>query len=182
MSDTRTPTVLTMTPGTKAVLWLFCSGAGVLLGFVLPWLLQYVASWPLPYLDVLKFLASFDAPAMVFGRPAVLGAVGLVIALVITHESATLTISDERIIVQTGDDARTIARELVGGVYRTGGKVRIESAAGRVLFHDDVEGGRTAIAAAFTRHGYPWEGTTPPARRDPALAGTSSEGTMEAAA
>ena len=156
------PTVLAMTASTRIVIWVFCAGAGVLLGFILPWLLGFIAGWPLPYLDVLKFLASFDAPAMVLGRPVVLGAIGLIIALVITHESPSLTIDAEQILVRTGDDTRSIARELVGGVYRTGGKVRIESPAGRVLFHDDVEGGRQAIAAAFQSHGYPWEGVETP--------------------
>ena len=156
-----TETVLRMTAGTKVFVWAALGALGVALGFALPWLLQRVSSWPIPYLDALKFLGSFDAPAMVFGRPAVLGAVGLVIAFFITHESAELTITDAQILIRTGDDARVVTREQVGGVYRRGGKVRIESPEGRVLFNDDVEGGKLAIERAFTRHGYPWESVDP---------------------
>ena len=150
-------TVLRMQLGTRVGVWLVCSGAGVALGYVLPWVLQHLSTWPIPYLDVLTFLGSFEHPVMVIGRPAVLGLVGLICAFVITFQSAELTLSAERIQIREGDDAREIERENVGGVYRHGSKVRIESVAGRVLFDDDVEGGREAIAAAFTRHGYPWE-------------------------
>ncbi|TCK41300.1 hypothetical protein EDF60_1726 [Leucobacter luti] len=150
-------TVLRMGMGTKVGVWIVCGGAGVALGLVLPWVLQHLSTWPIPYLDVLTFLGSFEHPVMVIGRPAVLGLVGLICAFAITSQSAELTLSAERIQIREGDDAREIARENVGGVYRHGSKVRIESVAGRVLFDDDVEGGREVIAAAFTRHGYPWE-------------------------
>lgn len=146
-----------MTASTKALVWVVCTGAGVALGFFLPWLLKHASQWPIPYIDVLSFLGSFESPIMVIGRPAVLGLVGLVLAFFITYEAAELTISDTEIHIREGDDARVVARENVGGVYRTKGKVRIESREGRVLFNDDVEGGKRAIAEAFLRHGYPWE-------------------------
>ncbi len=155
---TTEATVLRMDTGTKLLVWAVCGAAGVGLGLALPWILTTVGAWPLPFIDWLKVLATFDSPAMVVGRPAVLGLVGLGIALFITHESAILTIDDERILVREGDDERIIERASVAGVHRRGQKVRIESPEGRVLFDDDVEGGRAAIAAAFRRHGYPWEG------------------------
>lgn len=150
-------TELRMTFGTKVIVWVFCIAAGVGLGLALPWLLQYVASWPIPFIDQLKFLGSFDAPIMVIGRPAVLGVAGLVFAFFITYQSAQLWITDKQITITEGDDSRVIGRDQVGGVYRHGGKVRIESPEGRVLFDDDVEGGKLKIAAAFRKHGYPWE-------------------------
>ncbi|MBL3687579.1 hypothetical protein D3248_11530 [Leucobacter zeae] len=158
-------TVLRMSTGVRVAIWLIGAGAGAGLGFALPWILRVASSWPIPYIGLLEFLGSFDAPAMVIGRPAVLGAIGLIAALVITHGTAELRIRDSGIRIVEGDDARTVAREAVGGVHRRGGKVRIESPEGRVLFFDDVEGGRDAIAAAFIRHGYPWEGDPPRATR-----------------
>ncbi|MFD2470606.1 YqeB family protein [Amycolatopsis silviterrae] len=143
---------------TKAVIWVFCGAAGAGLGFAIPWLLQFAAKHPLPYADTLKFLGSFDSPLMVIGRPAALAVVGLVIAFFITYHSATLRISDESITIIEGDDSRVITREQVGGAFRHGGKVRIESPQGRVLFDDDVEGKKATIASAFRKHGYPWEG------------------------
>ncbi|KJL31463.1 hypothetical protein [Microbacterium azadirachtae] len=151
-------TELRMTLDTKIVIWVVCAALGVSLGLALPWLLQNIASWPIPFIDQLKFLGSFDAPIMVIGRPAILGIIGIVIAFVITYQSARLRISDTQITITEGDDSRLISRDQVGGVFRHGGKVRIESPEGRVLFDDDVEGGKHRITAAFQKHGYPWEG------------------------
>ncbi len=150
-------TVLEMALGTKVLIWVVCGAGGAALGWVLPGVLRIASSWPIPFMEYLTFLGSFDAPLMVLGRPVVLGIVGLVVAFLLTYHSARLTISDERIVIREGDDARVVERAQVGGVYRHGGKVRIESPEGRVLFDDDVEGGRRVIAAAFTHHGYPWE-------------------------
>ena len=150
-------TTLKMAPSTKLLVWAVLGAAGVGLGVALPWLLQHAASWPIPYFTVLEAIGSIDSPLMVIGRPAVLGLIGITIAFFITHEAATLVLTDEKITVTEGDDTRIIERAQVGGVYARGGKVRIESPEGRILFHDDVEGGKPAIAAAFRRHGYPWE-------------------------
>ena len=154
-----TQTTLKMTVGDKVFVWLTCGVLGLALGLALPWLLSHIASWPIPFIEYLKFLGSFDNPLMVFGRPAVLVVVGLIIAFVITYESPELTITDQTIQVKEGDDLRTIEREQVAGVYRRSGKVRIESPSGRVLFEGDVSTKREATADAFIAHGYPWEGT-----------------------
>lgn len=164
-ASTEAVTELKMTLSTKIVVWVFCAAAGIALGFVLPWLLQHAANWPIPYIEVLKVIGSFDAPAMVVGRPAVLCVVGLIIAFIITYEHPELTLSDSRIVIRKGDDSRVIERSAVAGAYRHGGKVRIESHEGRVLFDDEVEGGRRAIAEAFVRHSYPWEGAEAPRER-----------------
>lgn len=157
MPAERRETVLELSASDRVFVWVVCGGAGVALGFLLPWLLQYVAKWPIPYIEILKFLGSFDAPIMVVGRPVVLGVAGLLIAFMITHGNAILRITDAEIVVQEGEDRRVIPRELVAGVYRQGGKVHIESAGGRVLYHGDAEGGKASVAAAFVDHGYPWE-------------------------
>lgn len=155
-----------MTPSTKVFIWAVLGGFGLGLGFALPWLLQNASQWPIPYFNVLEIIGSIDSPLMAIGRPVVLGLVGLVFAFFITHEAAKLTITDEQIRITEGDDSRIVEREQVAGVYRRGSKVRIESPAGRVLFDDDVEGGKTAIAAAFLRHGYPWETVAPTSSTD----------------
>lgn len=150
-------TVLRMTVGTKILVWVVLGAAGGGLGVALPWLLERVAKWPIPFIEYLEFLASFESPIMVLGRPAVLALVGMVVAFFITYESAELAITDAEIHITEGEDTRIVTRAQVGGVYRKAGKVRIESPEGRVLFHDDVEGGAVAIERAFVSHGYPWE-------------------------
>ncbi|MFJ9842921.1 hypothetical protein ACIRYZ_21080 [Kitasatospora sp. NPDC101155] len=151
-------TELRMPLDTKVVIWVFCGAAGAGLGFAVPWLLQSAAKHPIPYADTVRFLGSFDSPAMVIGRPVLLAVIGLVIGLFLTYHSATLRITDRSITIIEGDDTRVIARDQVGGVFHRGGKVRIESPVGRVLFDDDVEGKKAVIAKAFRRHHYPWEG------------------------
>ncbi len=151
-------TTLRMDLATRVTVWIACGVLGTGLGLILPWLLRHASTWPIPFIDYLKFLGSFDTPAMVFGRPALLALVGLVVAFLITHESPELTISAEEILIKEGDDTRRILRDAVSGVYRRDGKIRIESATGRVLFEGAVEGRKLVVAAAFRAHGYPWEG------------------------
>ncbi|MEB4613664.1 YqeB family protein [Leucobacter sp. M11] len=156
-----------MTKGTRVLAWSVLGGVGVGLGFLVPWLLRGAAAWSLPAAEALRWLGSGDAPLVVFGRPAVLGLVGPLIAFLVTQGSAEVAVSAERIRIRAGGDARVLERARVGAVRRLGGRQRIESPEGRVLFDGDVEGGRRVVAGAFVRHGYPWAG----GRRRPRVAG-----------
>ncbi len=145
--------------GRSFVVALF-GGGGLVVGLALPWLAGVVddRGW-VPFGGPLRFLASFDEPWLVWGRPLLGLALGLAFAAWAVTSSAVLLIGPTEIRVERrGEVDRVIPRETVDGVHRRGSKVVIETAAGRVLFSDDVEGDHAAVREAFVGAGYPWEG------------------------
>jgi hypothetical protein len=131
---------------------------GVAAGIGLPYAWKLIDDWEwVPFHGPMATLMGLHVPWVVAVRPLVLATVGLVIALVIIDSVPEVTLSDEEIRVKKGRDTRVIRRDQVAGIYREGSKIIIESAGGRRLFHDEVEGGRERVRKAFMTHGYPWE-------------------------
>ncbi|QMW66368.1 hypothetical protein H4N58_19945 [Mumia sp. ZJ1417] len=134
-------------------------GAGLAIFLLAPLLAAWLADVPLvPFRGPLEWVGSFDQPWAWVARPTVGLVVGLVLAAVVVADAYRLDVSDEQIVVQHGDDRRTIAHAQVAAVYTDRKKVVIDGTDGRRLFEQDVEAGRGQVAEAFTRHGYPWEG------------------------
>ncbi len=144
--------------GARALVFSACAAIGIGLGFVVPVLAGWAASLPwMPFQGPLQLIGSFDQGWLVWGRPLIGALLGLAFAGYIVSQSAVLTLADSLITVRTGKNVTTIQREKVDGVRHSGGKVTIVNSSGRELFAGDVEGDRDAIAAAFKKHGYPWE-------------------------
>lgn len=135
-------------------------GGGLALGLVLPWLAGVVddRGW-VPFAGPLRLLASFDGSWLVWGRPLIGLLLGLAFAAWVVTSSAVLHVGPTEIRVERrGEVERVIPRASVDAVHRRGSKVVIETAGGRTLFDDDIEGERAAIREAFVSAGYPWEG------------------------
>ncbi|MGG5257787.1 YqeB family protein [Phycicoccus avicenniae] len=150
------------TAGRTFVVTLF-GGVGLALGLLLPWLAGFAADngW-VPFGGPVRWLASFDGSWLVWGRPLIGLVLGLAFAAWVLTNTAVLHVGPQEVRVERrGSVERVIPREAVDGVHRRGSKVVIESAGGRVLFRDDVEGDQAAVREAFVGAGYPWEG--PPA-------------------
>ncbi|MBM9458706.1 hypothetical protein JK386_02215 [Nocardioides sp. zg-536] len=145
--------------GTLWVLGLFGLG-GAVLGVVIPVLARWATELPwLPFQGPLELVGSFDQAWLVWGRPAIGVLAGLALATWVLLQSPVLTIGPEEIQVRRrGEVERVIARDKVDSVHLAGSKVVIETASGRKLFEDEVEGSKAATRDAFLAHGYPWEG------------------------
>ncbi len=133
-----------------------------LLGVVLPYLANLAADAPwVPFEGPIELLASFDEPWLVWGRPVIGLILGLGFAGWVVVSSPVLHLSNDDIRVECrGQIERVIQRETVAAIHRRGSKVIIETANGRELFNDEIEGDKVAIRDAFVRHAYPWEGDT----------------------
>ncbi len=145
--------------GRRWVLVMFGVG-GAVAGAVLPYLAGLAADLPwFRFQGPLRLLASFDHAWLVWLRPVVGLLVGLVLAAWVVHASPVLRLTPHEIHVERGGRVqRVVAREKVDAVFRRGSHIVIQTAAGRELFDDEVEGDRDAVRDAFVALGYPWEG------------------------
>lgn len=156
------PTVLALSESDQRFVLFAGLGAGAALGLVGHCIWPLVAGW-----GFIPLHGLWDA---IFGNgalPAVLlrvagGAVaGLCAGAAINIFNPVVTITDGAITIRTPNGGRDIRKDQVAGIFREGGKVVIQTAEGRDLYRGDMEGTEERIAAAFRRHGYPWEGPAP---------------------
>lgn len=133
-------------------------GAG--LGALLPILAGWTARLPwVPFRGPLELLSSFDQTWLTWGRPILGVAAGLTFAAWVILDSPVLDFHDDEIHVRRrGQVERVIQRSKVDAVYRRGSKIVIESASGRKMFEDEVEGDKDVLRDVFLSHGFPWEG------------------------
>lgn len=141
------------------VLALFGFG-GAAIGALLPLLAAWVAELPwAPFQGPLELLGSFNEPWLVWGRPVVGLVLGLSLAAWVIVESPALSIRQDEVQVRRrGQVERVIPRSKVDSVYLRKSHVVIETASGRNLFDDEIEGDKAAVRDAFVSQGYPWEG------------------------
>ncbi|WP_370616945.1 YqeB family protein [Mumia qirimensis] len=159
MTDAPSTTTLGFTRADKIGTSIIFGGAGLLVFLLAPLLAAWLSDVPVvPFKGPLEWVGSFDQPWAWVARPLVGLLVGLAVALVVIVDAYRLDVGDAAIVVHHGDDRRRIERTQVVAVYRDGKKVVIDGREGRRLFDHDVEASKDSVAAAFRRHGYPWEG------------------------
>ncbi|WP_092009606.1 YqeB family protein [Brevibacterium siliguriense] len=140
-----------------AVIGLVCIGIGVALGFFLPALGSFAATFPIPFGDVIEKLSRFDQAWVVIARPIIGGVLGIISAFFIVASSTPLVIDEHGITVGRDDDhPLRISRASFSTAYFDGGKLTILTSGGHQAYKGDVEGKKTAIAEAFTSRGYRW--------------------------
>lgn len=153
-----TETVLGVDAGDRNWAIGFGAAIGVAIGALLPLVWNSIddSDW-VPAHDLVSAIMSVDITAIAFLRPAALAAVGAGLMWIWAVTQPRLTISDEEIVVDHKGSERVIRREQVSGAYLDGSAIVIDSADGRRLFDEDVEGAKKRAGDAFRRHGYPWE-------------------------
>lgn len=146
--------------GKAWVLALF-GGGGAGLGALLPIVAGWAAGLPwVPFQGPLQLLGSCDQTWLTWGRPILGVAAGLTFAVWVILDSPVLDFHVGEINVERrGQVERVIQRSKVDAVYRRGSKIVIETASGRTLFEDEVEGDKDVLRDAFLSHGFPWEGS-----------------------
>ncbi|GAA1858132.1 YqeB family protein [Brevibacterium marinum] len=139
------------------VIGLVCVGIGVGLGFFLPALGSFAATFPIPFGEVIEKLSQFDQAWVVIARPIIGGALGAIAAAFITASTTPLHISEDEVLVgRTGDHPLRISRASFSTAYFDGGKLTILTEGGHQAYKGDVEGKKDEVAEAFTSRGYRW--------------------------
>lgn len=139
------------------MLALICVIAGVALGFFLPALGNFAATFPIPFGEPIEKLSCFDQPLVVMLRPLIGAILGMVAATAMYASSPKLHIDEEKIIVdQRNGHPLTMSREAFGSAYFDDGKLTIVTAGGHQAFKGNIEDKKDAIAEAFSSRGYRW--------------------------
>lgn len=135
-------------------------GGGAAVGALVPLLAGWAARVPwMPFQGPLELIGSFDQSWLSWGRPLLGLLLGLALGAVVVHRATVLLVSRERITVTRGNEVvREIARDQVDAVYPEKGHLVVETAAGRRLYDDEVEGDRGRHREVLLAAGYPWEG------------------------
>ncbi|WP_199829149.1 YqeB family protein [Streptomyces rimosus] len=144
--------------GERALLW---AGFPVL-GAVVLWLLSRAAGWvaSLPWAPLqgpFKLVASVPEPQVSIGAVILGVLLGLGIAFFAESEYVTAVIDPEQAVLTVDRVSRTVPRAATAAVFKDGKNLVL-------LGHDTTELARLRgdfdaerFAAAFQRHGYPWQ-------------------------
>lgn len=151
-------TELRMSDADRVWTFVLLAGGGAALLLVLPWLLDLVSGFPwVPFEDVARWVAGFDAPWAWAARLAAGAAVGGALAVLTIVDEHRVVVRDEELVLVHGRDRRTAARDQVVGVYLDGRRLVVDGTQGRRLFHERLEAPRHQVREAFLAHAYPWE-------------------------
>ncbi|MFH8406743.1 hypothetical protein ACH4FX_18395 [Streptomyces sp. NPDC018019] len=155
------------TTGERALLWAGFPvlGAGAL------WLLSRAAGWvaSLPWAPLqgpFKLVASLPEPQASIGALAVGALLGLALAFLADREYVTGVIGPGQAVLTVDGVTRTVPRDATAAVFQDGKSLVL-------LGHDTAELARLRgdfdaqrFAAAFERHGYPWQADGDPYAAD----------------
>lgn len=155
--QSRGTTRLALSDGDRRFLLVVGALAGGALGAALPWLAGLVGRFPVPFGAVVESLGGAVFPGDAVVRPLVGAALGALAGLALARTTVVLEVDDHDVRVVRGRDTRRLPRAEVAGVFREGRHLVIETAQGRRLLDESVEGGRERVRDAFVEHGYPWE-------------------------
>lgn len=134
-----------------------CTLVGVGLGFAAPpfcrWAVDTLPTVPGPVELLSELTTAWSLPIL-----TVLGiAAGTALAMMTVGESLTVTVDSDGVLLDQDDDELYVPRSKVAGVHLDDKDLVLTDTAGRELARrnrDDLD--KTAVAHAFTEHGYPW--------------------------
>ncbi|HKA67590.1 MAG TPA: hypothetical protein VKG85_00585 [Actinomycetes bacterium] len=161
------PTVLSVPVADRLVLFVGLPLLGAAVGLVLP----VVARWALglstglPMRPLFRLIAAVDRPLEIAIEVGICVLVGLGIAIAAMREATRLTLTDTELRVSTEAGGRTLARADIASVFLDGKTLVALDHESRQLVRETHEMPKPALAAAFERHGYPWQDADPHADR-----------------
>ncbi|MET4927544.1 hypothetical protein P3L51_35180, partial [Streptomyces sp. PSRA5] len=130
-------------------------------GAVVGWLVKLLANWLVgwswaPLKGPARLLNSIPEPWLtVLGMTAGV-LLGVLVGFIALHESLTVRVSDTRLTLKIRDETRELRRGDVGPVFLDGKFLVLLGHHTEELVREPFDLNRSALAAAFTTHGYAW--------------------------
>jgi hypothetical protein len=160
---TTEPTVLTLSRARWAVIVFGPATFGVLLAVVLPVLARWLTGLgvPLPFGFLFRLVAAVDGGREVAVQAAAFAVVGALSSVEILRRMTRVTITDERLEMQTAGERRSFARADISWLYSRRDRLILLDHDSREMFHGEPGATRAELRAAFREHGYPWRDEDP---------------------
>ncbi|GGX47850.1 YqeB family protein [Streptomyces chartreusis] len=144
------------------VLTLFCVVCGALVGGVVTLLAEWLVrlSWG-PLQGPARLLTSVPEPWQSVGSVGVGAALGLVVGFIAVHESLSVRVSADRVVLGIRDSSQEFARDQVGLVVRDGKQLVLLGPDGMEIAREECGLPWARLAEAFAAHGYRWADEDP---------------------
>ncbi|WP_455752916.1 YqeB family protein [Streptomyces chartreusis] len=144
------------------VLTLFCVACGALVGGVVTLLAEWLVrlSWG-PLQGPARLLTSVPEPWQSVGSVGVGVVLGLVVGFVAVHESLSVRVSADRVVLGIRDSSQEFARDRVGLAVRDGKQLVLLGPDGMEIAREECGLPWTRVAEAFAAHGYRWADEDP---------------------
>lgn len=144
------------------LLMLFCVACGAGLGLLATLLAKGLATltWA-PLKGPAKLLTSVPEPWLTLGTVTVGAALGLLIGLIAVHESLSVRISDDRVVLTTRKTTQDFPHDAIASAFRDGKQLVLLGPDGSEIAREDSGLSWPRLADAFAAHGYRWEAEDP---------------------
>jgi hypothetical protein len=154
----QSTTFLGIVRGWQAAVFVGCfAGAGLALGWFLPWIARWALDLPwVPFSGPLRLLNSIPDPWLQLGSAGVGLLAGGWIGVAAIVESLAVTVSDQQVELKINGKTQTFTRAQVGSVFLDDKRLVLLDSAARELAREKPEVSAAKLAKGFREHGYPW--------------------------
>lgn len=150
-------TVVAESTSARVLTWILLPAGGAVLGWLLQLLAGWLATWRyMVFRGPLELIGSIPAPWDTIGSLGVGLLAGLVLAAMVAHESLTVAVDDDTVMLEGSDRVSTFRREEVSAVFVDRKQLVLLGADTGELDRRPCELNRDQLAEAFRAHGYPW--------------------------
>jgi hypothetical protein len=152
----------TVVADSPAAIILVCTVGGMVVGGLgeLVWEWVTTQSWG-PRIGPTKLLAVLPSPWLTLVIAAVGAVAGLLLGVIAAHESLSVTVSADRVVLTVQDEQREFACDEIGQVLLARKQLILLDQNGQELTRQDCDLNPRRLATAFVRHGYSWTEGTP---------------------
>lgn len=155
----RGTTVVAESAWVLVLFWVVC---GAVVGWLAPLLADWLVTLPwAPLEGPSELLSSIPEPGRTIGAVAVGVLLGLVVGFLAVHESLSVRLSGDRVVLAVRDDAQEFERAEVALAARDGKQLVLLGPDGMELAREDCHLPWQQLADAFAEHGHRWADEDP---------------------
>lgn len=150
-------TVTGLAPVERVLVMLTPPVLGMILGYFLPSIADWVAGLPwFPLQGPLQLVASFDEKWVAIVTTFLGLIAGVWLSAVAIKESLVIAVSDDEVTMKINDGTQRYSKSEIASVFIDGKELVLLGNTGQELAREAYESTPATIADAFVKHRYPW--------------------------